>query len=207
MDSFSEASRAKVTGRPPQDQQAAAPGPPGSVTRAKLSEGPTAEAIALAMATPSGAPFTVRIGDVQSTVRRAGSTVGSVVTVVLRDVTIGEALVIKTIRLTSSATADGGAGAAEASSVVEGVTLGGQAVRFTPEGLEPLGAPAPDLSGLAAAGIGIVSAGEAASTPGGQQSEARATGPRFRFRTPDGRTLMLILGQAVASSTFTPPGS
>lgn len=207
MDSFSEASRAKVTGRPPQEEQAAAPGPPGSVTRARLSEGPTAEAVALALATPTGLPFTVRIGDVHSTVRRAGSTVGSVVSVVLREVAIGEVLVIKTITLTSSATADGGPGAAEASSLVEGVTVGGQAVRLGPNGLEPVGAPAPDLSGLAASGIEVVSAGEAQANPGGQQSEARASGPRIRFRTSDGRILTLILGQAMASSTFTPAGS
>jgi hypothetical protein len=204
VDSFSEASRAKVTGRPPQEQQAAAPGPPGSVARARLSEGPTAEATTMAMATPAGQPLAVRIGDVRSTVRRANTTVGSTVSVVLRAVTIGELLTIESITLTSSATADGGAGAAEAASLVEGIAVGGHPVRLTPRGLEPVGAAAPDLSGLAAAGIEVLSTGEAKATPGGSQSDARASGPRIRFRTADGRTLTLVFGEAVTSSTFVP---
>ena len=205
LDAISEASRAKVTGRPPQEHQATAPGPPGSVAQARLSEGPTAEAAALAMASPAGQPMAVRIGDVRSTVRRAGSTVGSTVSVVLRAVTIGELLTIESITLTSSATADGGAGAAAATSVVEGIAVDGHPVRLTPKGLEPVGAAAPDLSGLAAAGIEFLSAGETRTAPGGNQSDARATGPRIRFTTPDGRLLTLVLGEALASSAFVPP--
>jgi hypothetical protein len=201
--SFSEASRAKVTGRPPQEQRAAAPGPPGSEVVARLSDGPAVEAAARALA--AGQPVAVRVGDVRSIVRRAGSTVGSTVSVVLRAVTIGELLTIETITLTSSATADGAAGIAEASSLVEGVAVGGRPVRLTPEGLEPVGATAPDLSGLAATGVEIVSSGEARATPGGHQSEARATGPRIRFRTADGRTFTFVLGEARASSAHVPP--
>jgi len=205
--SFSEASRAKVTGRPPQEQQAAAPGPPGSGAWARLSEGPTAEAaaLALAFATPAGRPLAVRIGDVRSTVRHTGSTVGSTVSVVLRAVTIGELLTIETITLTASATADGAEGRAEAASLVEGVAVGGRPVRLTPQGLEPVGADAPDLSGLTTTGIEILSAGETRATPGGTQSDAWATGPSVRFRTADGRTLTLILGEALASSALVPP--
>jgi hypothetical protein len=205
VDSFSGASRAKVTGRPPQDQQAAAPGPPGSGARARLTEGPTAEATALAFATPQGQALSVRVGDVRSTVSRAGSTVGSTVSVVLRSVTIGEILTIESITLTSSATADGAAGQAAASSLVEGVAVAGRPVRLTAGGLEPVGAAPPDLGGLTAAGIEVLSAGETTSTPGPNQSDARATGPRIRLRTADGRTLILVLGEALASSEFVPP--
>lgn len=207
VDSFSEASRAKVTGRPPQEQQATAPGPPGSGAWARLSEGPAAEAAALVFANPAGPPLTVRIGDVRSTVRQAGSSVGSTVVVVLRAVTIGELLTIEAITLTASATADGVAGRAEAASLVEGVAVGGRPLRLTPKGLEPVGTGVPDLGGLAAAGIEILSTGETRTSPGGNQSDARATGPRVRVRTADGRTLTLILGEAQASSAFVPPSA
>ena len=201
---FSEASRAKVTGTPPQEHRAAAPGPPGSGAWARLSEGPAVEAAALAFATGSGQPVAVRIGDVRSTVRRSGPTVGSAASVVLRAVTIGDLVTIESITLTASATADGAAGLAEAASLVEGVAVAGRPVRLTPKGLEPVGAKAPNLGGLAAAGVEIVSAGEADATPGGQQSDARATGPRIRLRTADGRILALVLGEASASSAFVP---
>jgi hypothetical protein len=203
--SFSEASRAKVRGTPPQEHKAAAPGAPGSGAWARLSEGPTVEAAALAMATPSGAPVAVRIGDVHATVRRSGPTVGSVVSVVLRAVAIGEVLTFESITLTASATADGAAGLAEATSLVEGVAVAGKPVRLTPGGIEPPGAGAPSVDALAASGVEVVSAGEQKTTPGGQQSEARAGGPRIRLRTADGRILTLVLGEAVASSTFVPP--
>jgi hypothetical protein len=202
---FSEASRAKVNGTPPQEHRAAAPGPPGSGAWARLSDGPTVEAAALAFATPAGPPLAVRIGDVRSTVRRSGPTVGSAVSVVLRAVTIGELVTIESITLTASATADGAAGLAEAASLVEGVAVAGRLVRLTPRGLEPIGAGGPDLAALAGAGVEIVSAGETKAAPGGQQSEARATGPRIRLRTADGRILTLILGEASASSAFAPP--
>jgi hypothetical protein len=202
---FSEASRAKVTGTPPQEQRATAPGPPGSGAWARLSEGPAVEAAALVFAAPAGQALAVRIGDVHSTVRRSGPTVASAVSVVLRAVTIGELVAIESITLTASSTADGAAGLAEATSLVEGVAIAGRSVRLTPKGIEPAGAGPPALTALAAAGIEILSAGEADAAPGGQQSEARATGPRLRMRTADGRTLTLVLGEAVATSAFVPP--
>ena len=205
VSSFSEASRAKVRGTPPQEHRAAAPGPPGSGAWARLSEGPTVEAAALAFAAPTGAALAVRIGDVRATVRRSGPTVGSVVSVVLRAVAVGELVTFESITLTASATADGAAGLAEATSLVEGVAVAGRPVRLTPGGIEPLDAAAPSLDGLAAAGVEIVSAGETKAAPGGQQSEARASGPRLRLRTADGRILTLVLGEAVASSAFAPP--
>jgi hypothetical protein len=205
LSSFSEASRAKVRGTPPQEHKAAAPGPPGAGAWARLSDGPTVEAAALAMATPSGAPLAVRIGDVHATVRRSGPTVGSMVSVVLRAVAVGEVVTFDSITLTASATADGADGLADATSLVEGVAVAGQPVRLTSGGIEPLGTAAPPTDALAAAGVEIVSAGETEATPGGQQSEARASGPRIRLRTADGRILTLVVGEAVASSTFSPP--
>lgn len=205
VDSLSEASRAKVTGTPPQEHHAAAPGPPGSGAWARLREGPTAEAAALAFATPAGQALAVRIGDVRSTVRRGGTTVGSTVSVVLRSVTIGELFSVESITLTAAATADGAAGLAVATSLVEGVTVAGRPVRLTPDGIEPADAEAPDLAALAAAGVEILSAGQSETAPGGRQSDARATGPRIRLRTADGRTLTLVLGEAVAASAFVPP--
>lgn len=205
VNSFSEASRAKVTGTPPQEHKATAPGPPGSGAWARLSEGPTVEAAALAYAGPPGQALAVRIGDVRATVRRSGPTVGSAVSVVLRALSIGELVTFESITLTATATADGAAGLAGATSLVEGVAVAGRPVRLTPGGIEPAGAGAPSLDALAAAGIEILSAGEATTAPGGRQSEARATGPRIRLRTADGRILTLVLGEAVASSAFAPP--
>ena len=204
MDTFSEASRAKVTGRPPQEHRATAPSPPGSGAWARLTDGPTADAAAVAFAAPTTQAIAVRIGDVRSTVSQTGGMVDSTSSVVLRRLTIG-LLTIESVTLTASATADGVAGRAGAVSVVEGVAVGGRPVRLTPKGLEPVGAAAPDLGGLAAAGIEILSAGETTTSPGGHQSDARATGPRIRLRTADGRTITFVIGEALASSAFTPP--
>lgn len=202
--SLFEPSRAKVAGRPPQEQASASPGPPGSGVRARLSDGPVAEAITLA-AGPAGPGFTVRIGDLRSVVRREGTTADSTVSVVLRAVSIGDVLTFDSIILTASAVADGGPGRAAANALVEGVSLAGKPVRLTPKGLEPAGAAPPDLAALTAAGIEILGAGESVATPGGRQAEARSTGPRLRLRSVDGRMLTLVLGQAMASSSYVPP--
>lgn len=202
--SLFEPSRAKVAGRPPQEQASATPGPPGSGVRARLADGPTAEATTLAAAL-SGPGLAVRIGDLRSVVRREGSIAGSTVSVVLRTVSIGDVLTFESVVLTAAAAADGALGQAAATALVEGVVVAGKPVRLTPKGLEPAGAGPPDLAALAAAGIEILAAGESSSTPGGRQAEARGTGPRLRFRTADGRMLTLVLGEALASSTFVPP--
>jgi hypothetical protein len=202
--SLFEPSRAKVAGRPPQEQASASPGPPGSGVRARLADGPVAEAITLA-AGPAGPGFAVRIGDLRSVVRQEGTTAGSTVSVVLRAVSIGDVLTFDSIILTASAVADGGPGQATANALVEGVSLAGKPVRLTPQGLEPAGAGAPDLAALTAAGIEILGAGESVATPGGRQADARSTGPRLRLRSVDGRMLTLVLGQAMASSSFVPP--
>ena len=202
--SLFEPSRAKVAGRPPQEQASASPGPPGSGVRARLADGPVAEALTLAAA-PPGPGFAVRIGDLRSVVRRQGTTADSTVSVLLRAVSIADVLTFDSIILTASALADGGPGQATATALVEGVSLAGKPVRLTPNGLEAAGAGPPDLAALTAAGIEVLAAGESVATPGGRQAEACSTGPRLRLRSVDGRVLTLVLGQAMASSSFVPP--
>jgi hypothetical protein len=202
--SLFEPSRAKVAGRPPQEQASAGPVPSGSGVRARLADGPVAEASTLA-AGSAGPGLALRIGDLRSAVRREGTTAASTVSVVLRAVSIGDVLTFDSIVLTASAVADGGPGQAKADALVEGVSLAGKPVRLTPDGLEPAGAGPPDLAALSAAGIEILGAGEAVAAPGGRQAEARSTGPQLRLRSVDGRMLTLVLGQAMASSSFVAP--
>jgi hypothetical protein len=201
---LSEPSRAKVSGRPPQEQRTTAPTGPGGGASARLAEGPSAEATTRTAAIP-GPDLTLRIGDLRAVVRRSGPAADSAVTVALRTVSIGDVLTFESITLSASATSDGGPGRATASSIVQGVAVAGRPVRLTPRGLEPAGAGAPDLAPLAAAGIEILSAGEATASPGAREAQARARGPRLRFRSSDGRILTLVLGEALASSTFVPP--
>ena len=203
--SLSEPSRAKVHGRPPQEQRAAVPGPFGAEAIARLADGPTAEAAALAASAGAGPGPAVRIGDVRAVVRKAEGTANSTVSVVLRAVSVGDVLTIDSITLTATAAADGGPGHAAATALVEGVAVAGRPVQLTPKGIEPAGAGPPDLSALAAAGIEAVVAGEAVASPGGREAQSRSTGPRLRLRSHDGRLLTIVLGEARASSTFVPP--
>lgn len=204
--SVGEHSRARVAGRPPQESSVTVPGSVGSGSvgqaRARLVDGPTAEA----SSSVAGAPGSVAVqaGDARATVTTVSRTAASKVTVVLRRIRIGEDLRIDTVTLTANASADGGAGVAGSTAVVEGVTLRGTPVRLTHRGLEPAGAAPPDLAALQTAGIEVLSAGETRAEPGGRQAEARATGPRLRFRSSDGRLLTIVLGQAAASSTWAP---
>ena len=199
--SVGERSRAKVAGRPPQESAVTVSGSVGQA-KARLVDGPTADASAALAHAPG--TVAVQAGDARATVTTASRTADSKVTVVLRRLRIGEDLQIETVTLTANALADGGAGVAGATVVVEGVTLRGTPVRLTPRGLEPAGAAPPDLAPLQAAGIEVLSAGETQAKPGGRQAEARASGPRLRFRSSDGRLLTIVLGQAVASSTWAP---
>ncbi|MEW6477791.1 MAG: hypothetical protein AB1679_36560 [Actinomycetota bacterium] len=199
--SIGERSRAKVAGRPPQESTAALSESVGQA-QARLVDGPAAEAWTSVVSAPDGA-VTARTGELRATVATVTKTADSRVTVVLRQIRIGE-LRIESIVLTAEALADGAAGRATASTVVEGATLGGRPVRLTPRGLEPVGATAPDLSGLDRAGIEVVSTGGALARPGGRQADARAIGPRLRLRSPDGRLLTVVLGEAVATSTREP---
>jgi hypothetical protein len=199
--SIGERSRAKVAGRPPQESTAALSESVGRA-HARLVDGPTAEAFTSAASAPDGS-VTARSGDIRATVTTVARTAGSKVTVVLRQIRIGE-LHIESIILTADALADGAAGRAAASTVVEGVTVGGTPVRLTPKGFEPVGAGAVDLSGLSFAGIEVLSAGGTAVQPGGRQADARAMGPRLRLRSSDGRLLTVLLGEAVTTSTWEP---
>jgi len=197
-----EQSRAKVAGRPPQNSAIGVSDSVGHA-RAQLAEGPTADARASAAQFP-GPGLIAGVGRVEAKVATVTRTADSAVTVVLRALRIGDQLRIESVTLTARAAADGGGGIADASVMVEGVTLAGTPVRLTPKGFEPTGPGAPDLSPLRAAGVEVVSAGEAEGHPGGRQADARATGPRLRLSSSDGRVLTLVLGQAVVSSTRVP---
>jgi hypothetical protein len=167
-----------------------------------MVHGPTADAWTSLASTPE-MDMAARFGDLRSTVTTVRGTADSTVTVVLRWIRIGE-LHIDSITLTAAALADGKAGQAAATTVVEGARLGGQAVRLTPKGFEPLAVGTPDASPLQRAGIELVSAGGTAASPGGRQSDARALGPRIRFTSPDGRLLTVLLGEAVATASREP---
>jgi hypothetical protein len=194
---LSEPSRAKVTGRPPQQQDLAFAGGPGSAACVRLADGPQAQAAALAGSAADG--ISVRIGDVRSLAGPRGSAAESTAKVVLMDVVVG-ALHIEQVVLSAVATADGGAGRATASSLVSGITVAGRAMRMTPAGFEPVGGGAPDLSALAAAGIELVFAGTTRHSAAGGHSLAYATGPMLRIASPDGRVLTLVLGQAAVDA-------
>ena len=197
-----EQSRAKVAGRPPQESAIGVSESIGQA-KARLSEGPTAEGWTSAAQSPAPG-LAADLGQLSATVATVERTADSTVTVVLRSIRIGESLRIDSVTLTARAVADGAAGVADATVVIEGVTLGGTPVRLTPEGFEPAGAGAPDLSALRTAGIEVVGAGETEARPGGRQADARATGPRLRLSSSDGRVLTVVLGQAVVSSAWVP---
>jgi hypothetical protein len=194
LGSISEPSRAKVTGRPPQQQELTVAGGPGSSACARLAAGPRAVAAVLAGAAPD-----LRVGDVRAVTGPRGAGSASSSTVTLCDVRIGR-LVIEQIVLSADAIADGAAGRSAASAVVGAVSLAGRTYRLTPGGLEPTGGGVPDTAALEAAGIELVSAGRARHSATGGRASASATGPVLRITSPDGRVLTLILGQAEAEA-------
>lgn len=193
---LSEPSRAKVTGRPPQQQDLQFAGGPGSNACARLADGP--QAVAAALATGLGSGLDARIGDVRAVAGPKGSGSESSSTVTLLDVVVG-GLHLEQVVLSTLALADGSAGRSAASAVVGAVTFGGQAYRLTPDGFEPAGST-PDTSALTAAGIELLSAGSARHSAAGGRSIAYATGPVLRITSPDGRVLMIVLGEASADA-------
>lgn len=200
---FSERSRANVSGSPPQEAQAPMPGQrAASRARARITDGPRAEADTVA-ADGASIGLSVSVGESQAVVDTGGGPADTAATVSLRHVTVGDDLVIETVRLTVRAVADGAGGIASATSVVEGVTLAGRPVRLTPRGLEPVG-PVPAGGAPPAVGLEVVATGSERAHPGGDQSDATATGPRLRLSSPDGRILDMVIGQATASSTRLP---
>lgn len=196
---LSEPTRAKITGTPPQDQAVSfPPGSPGGGC-VRLSAGPLAQAAAIA---GTFAPaVSARIGDVKALSGPLGQAAQSVVSVVLTDIDLGQ-LHIEQVVLSATAVADGRTGSSAASSLVSGITVAGQAMRLTPAGLVPVGAPAPDTAALAAAGIELLSAGSERHASGAASSTAYASGPVVRLTTPDGRVLTLILGEATVSAQY-----
>ena len=194
---ISEPSRAKVTGRPPQQQDLAFAGGPGSSACVRLHQGPLAEAAARATGLSDG--LAVRVGDVHALAGPKGAGSETSATVVLVDVAVGE-LHIEQVVLSTAALADGSAGRSAAASQVSGITLAGQAMRLTPAGFEPVGGGAPDAAALAAPGIELVSAGTARHSSAGGRSVAHASGPILRVTSPDGRVVTLVLGEASADA-------
>ncbi len=192
---ISEPSRAKVAGRPPQDSQLAVGGP-GGTSCVRITDGPLAEAAAVVADLAPG--VTARVGDVRALAGPAATGSLSTSKVVLLDVLLGT-LHIEQIVLDARAVADGAAGEGAATSLISGLTVGGQAFRVTPKGFEP-GPGTPDLSALKAAGIELVLPGSATHTAAGDRSLARATGPTLRLTTPDGRVLTVVLGEAIADA-------
>jgi hypothetical protein len=194
---ISEPSRAKVAGRPPQEQTLELPAGPGGGGCVRLAAGPSARAAARTAWSDSG--VTLRLGDV-----RAGSGPGptgatSTVRVVLHDVTVST-LHLGQVVLDISTLADGAAGAATATATVLDATLAGAPITLTPNGFA--GGPPPDAGALAAAGVELLSAGSVTHTASGGRSVAAATGPVLRLTSPDGRVLTLVLGQATASAEY-----
>jgi hypothetical protein len=106
---------------------------------------------------------------------------------------------IEQVVLSAQALADGRAGRADASSVLRGVSVGGREIGLAPDGFVP-GRAGPDLSGLEAAGVEVVSAGSVRRAAAGGRSVAYATGPVLRITSPDGRVVTVILGQAGADA-------
>lgn len=194
---ISEPSRAKVTGRPPQQQDLSFAGGPGSSACVRLQQGPLAEAAARATGLADG--LAVRVGDVHALAGPKGAGSDTSATVVLLDVAVGEVHIDQVV-LSTAALADGSAGRSAASSQVSGITVGGQAMRLTPAGFEPVGGGTPDASALAAAGIEFVSAGTARHSAAGGRSVAYASGPILRITSPDGRVVTLVLGEASAEA-------
>lgn len=190
-DGLGDPSRAKVSGRPPQQQSLAT----GGGACARLAEGPIAEAAASAA---SLSPDTsVRFGEVRSLAGPKGAGGESTAVVVLTDVTIAVVVRIEQIVLSASALADGKEGDATVSSLVSGLTIAGQRYVFDANGLDPVGR-APDASVLEGLGIEFLSGGVEEHLSGPDTSRARATGPVLRITSSDGRVFTVVLGQASA---------
>lgn len=191
-----EPSRAKVTGRPPQQQDLALAGGPGSSACVRLVEGPVASAAAVAAG--AAGDVRARVGDVRALAGPRDGASGTSSAVVLLNVVVGD-VHIEQVVLFAQAVADGRAGRADASSVVSGVSVGGREIGLGPGGFVP-GRAATDLSALEAAGVEVVSAGRVRRAAAGGRSVAYATGPVLRITSPDGRVITVVLGQAGADA-------
>jgi len=205
--------RASVTGQPPKDADASLTTPTditeAGTAQAHLTEGPALDAFST-LARIEPAPST-RIRSAASHIkvaRVAGNSVTSATTV-LRGVDIAGVLKFDSISLSTTSSADGGAGDAQGSVVIEGATIAGMPVNFTDKGIEAAGKAVPmDLSALKAqltkAGIDLIAPGEVDQEPGAERSVTIATGPHITFTSPQGNTVEIVLGRAIASSTLLP---
>lgn len=210
--------RASITGQPPKDAVASLTTPTdqaeAGTMEAHLAEGPIVEAFST-LARLEPAPAT----HIKSSVSRikVSKLLGKAVTeasTVLRSVSIAGVLTFDSITLTTTSTADGMAGDARGSVIVDGASIAGTPVAITENGIQVGDQAVPfeltDVeNALANAGIELVGPSTLTLEPGGERSVATATGPKIKFTSPQNNTIEIVLGRAIASSTrlggFVPP--
>ncbi len=190
-DGLVQAGWAKVQGHPPQERTVRTGG--GACVR--IADGPLAEAASNVW---SLAPdLRVRHGELRAVAGPRGEASESSSSVVMTDVHIG-GLHIEQIVLTVKALADGEFGFGETSSMIQGLTVGQDRYVIDLNAVDPTALPPPDAAALAAAGVEFLSGGTERHSGNGKIARATATGPVLRVRTPDGRTVTVVLGQASA---------
>lgn len=210
--------RASITGQPPKDAEASLTTPTDQVElgtmEAHLAEGPVLDAFTT-LARVEPAPAT-HIKSATSRIRVAKVAGRSVTeaTTILRSVSIAGLLTFDSITLTSTSTADGGAGDARGTTLVEGASIAGTPIALTENGIQAADQIVPvDLAQLedtlAQAGIELVGPSTLTLEPGGERSVAVATGPKITYTSPQANMIEIVLGRAMTSSTllagFVPP--
>lgn len=216
--------RAAVTGQPPKDAVASLSTPTAltdvGTAEAHLSVGPALDVFTTLVRLEPAPGTHIKSSASRIKVHKVEGAAVTEATTLLRSVNIAGLLTFDSISLTSIASADGGAGAADAKVVVEGASIAGTPVALTETGFRVADQTVPiDLTPLkdqlAQAGIELVGPGSLRTEPGAERSFATATGPRIRFRNPQcpapvqrevgcGNTIDIVLGHAIASSTLLP---
>ena len=210
--------RASITGQPPKDAVASLTTPTDQVEvgtmEAHLAEGPVLDALTT-LTRIEPAPGT-HIKSATSRIRVAKISGRSVTeaTTILRSVSIAGLITFDSITLTSTSTADGGAGDARGTVVVEGGSIAGTPIAINENGIQVADQAFPlDLQqledGLLQAGIELVAPSTLTLEPGAERSVAIATGPTIRYTSPQANKIEIVLGRALTSSTllagFVPP--
>ncbi|MEX2555405.1 MAG: hypothetical protein WEB06_07230 [Actinomycetota bacterium] len=217
-DSILSRARASITGQPPKDAEASLTTPTDQVEvgtmEAHLAEGPVLDAFTtLTRIEPAPATY---IKSSTSRIRVAKISGRSVTeaTTILRSVSIAGLITFDSITLTSTATADGGAGDARGTVLVEGGSIAGMPIALTENGIQLTDQAVPlDLQqleeGLLQAGIELIAPSTLTLEPGPERSVAIATGPKIIFTSPQANRIEIVLGRAMTSSTllagFLPP--
>ena len=210
--------RASITGQPPKDAVASLTTPTdqaeAGTMEAHLAEGPVLDAFTT-LTRVEPAPGT-HIKSATSRIRVAKIAGRSVTeaTTILRSVNIAGLIKFDSITLTSTSTADGGAGDARGTVLVEGGSIAGIPIAVTENGIQAADQVLPlDLQALedavAQAGIELIGPSTLTLEPGAERSVAVATGPKIKFTSPQANTIEIVLGRAMTSSTllagFVPP--